>query len=235
MKLSIVVPSLNEEAYIFNTLAAIASMVVPNSLTLELLLVDGGSTDRTLSEVERFFETNNALPVRMFRSVQGRAAQQNCGAEFATGDVLWFLHADTLPSPNALIELQKTLQNPAAQFGYFYMKFDSDNLLAKFYSDFTKLNSILTHYGDCGIFMRRDFFFELGKFPEQDLMEDVELLFRARAVAEPALIVDAFVTTSARRFKRNGFLRQQVLNAYLVGRYIFGASPSELKKRYEKG
>lgn len=208
---------------------------LPAGVTTEVLIVDGGSTDQTTQKVEKFFETIDSLPVRVFASIRGRAVQMNCGAAFARGDVLLFLHADSTLSPNAISELVATLENPAVQYGYFPMNFSSNHPLAQLYAAATRINSILTHYGDSGIFARKEFFEKVGQFPEQELMEDVEFLFRARAISEPTLIRNAFVTTSARRFEKNGFLRQQLLNIYLVVQYIFGADVATLKAQYETG
>ncbi len=143
-----------------------------------------------------------------------------------------FCTPDTTLSPNALAELARAMQNETVQYGYFAMNFDDPHPLAALYSAATRINSILTHYGDSGIFARRTFFEAIGRFPEQEFMEDVEFLLRARAVAEPTLITNATVTTSARRFKKNGFLSQQLLNAYLIARYILGADVHELKRCY---
>lgn len=233
MKISIVIPTLNEERFIAKTLQSIAAQELPDGVLLELLIVDGGSSDGTFEAVTKFFDDNDTLPVRMFRSITGRAFQLNCGADFATGDALLFLHADTTLSQNALVELSCALQNQDVQYGYFAMDFDDAHPLALLYGAATRINSILTHYGDSGIFARRAFFDALGKFPEQEIMEDIEFLFRARALAEPTLIKTATLTTSARRFKKNGFFSQQLFNAYLIARYILGADASALKRQYD--
>ncbi|NTV45836.1 MAG: transferase 2, rSAM/selenodomain-associated protein, partial [Chlorobiales bacterium] len=130
-------------------------------------------------------------------------------------------------------ELLKLLEPSAEKFGYFPMKFDSEHTLATIYSAATYINSIFLHFGDSGIFAKRDFFFELDMFPKLDFMEDVEFLTRARAKAEPVLVENAFVTTSARRFQKNGFLWQQCLNAGLISLYILGVDTALLKKLYD--
>jgi rSAM/selenodomain-associated transferase 2 len=233
MKISIIIPTLDEVAHITRTLETVASQTLSEGLKIELLIADGGSTDGTPERIIEFFEHNDALPVRMFLSERGRAKQMNCGAYFASGDALLFLHADTQLSENALLELARALENPNTQFGYFKMKFDSDNPIAKYYASFTNINSLLTHYGDSGIFARRDFFERVGKFPEQDLLEDVEFLQRAVRLAEPCLIERAVVVTSARRFEKNGYLWQMLSNIGIVGLYKLGASPNWLKQFYQ--
>lgn len=233
MKISIVIPTLDEATHITGTLETIASQTLSENLKVELLIADGGSTDGTPEHVIEFFERNDTLPVRMFLSERGRAKQMNCGAHFASGDVLLFLHADTQLGKNALLELAHVMENPNTQFGYFAMQFDSDNPIAKYYASFTRINSLLTHYGDSGIFARRDFFARVGKFPEQDLLEDVEFLQRAAQHADPCLIERAHVITSARRFEKNGYLWQMLSNIGIVGLYKLGASPNWLKQFYQ--
>ncbi len=233
MKISIVIPTLNEAAHIQRTLGSIASQALSENLKVELLIADGGSTDDTPERIMEFFETNDTLPVRMFLSEKGRAKQMNCGAHFASGDALLFLHADTQLGENALLELANVLENPKVEFGYFAMRFDSENPIAEFYASLTNINSLLTHYGDSGIFVRRDFFERVGKFPEQDFLEDVEFLQRAARHCEPHLIERASVMTSARRFEKNGYLWQMLSNIGIVGLYKLGASPDWLKQFYQ--
>jgi hypothetical protein len=91
----------------------------------------------------------------------------------------------------------------------------------------------LTHYGDSGIFARAEFFRRIGKFAEQDFLEDVEFLFRARRYAEPHLISTAHVVTSARRFEKNGYIGQMLANIGILGLYALGANPNWLKQFYK--
>ncbi len=206
---------------------------MPETLNVELLIADGDSTDGTPERIIEFFEHNHTLPVRMFLSEQGRAKQMNCGAYFASGDALLFLHADTQLGNNALLELARALENPNVKFGYFAMQFDSQNPIAKYYASLTSINSLLTHYGDSGIFARLDFFEQLGRFPEQELLEDVEFLQRAARLSDPYLIDRAYVITSARRFEKNGYLWQMLKNISIVALYKLGASPNWLKELYQ--
>ncbi len=233
MKISIVIPTLNEVSCITRTLESIVAQKLPETLSAELLIADGGSTDGTPERVIEFFEHNHTLPVRMFLSERGRAQQMNCGAYFASGDALLFLHADTQLGENALLELARALENPNVKFGYFTMQFDSQNPIAKYYASLTSINSLLTHYGDSGIFARLDFFEQLGRFPEQELLEDVEFLQRAARLSEPYLIERAHVITSARRFEKNGYLWQMLKNISIVALYKLGASPNWLKELYQ--
>ena len=233
MKISVIVPVLNEATNILTALRSLTSQQIHGKTELEIIVVDGGSTDETLQLVRDFSQREGRFPIRAFSAERGRARQMNFGAKQASGEVLLFLHADSQLSENAIHEAATALATAAEDFGYFFMKFDSKNPLAELYSAFTLINSIFCHYGDSGIFARRAFFDKLGGFPEQDLMEDVEFLFRARAKSDPLLIKNAYVTTSARRFEKNGFLEQQTLNGVLLLLYFFGTDTATLKKLYQ--
>ncbi|ACF12823.1 glycosyl transferase family 2 [Chloroherpeton thalassium ATCC 35110] len=232
MKISMIVPVLNEAENIVKTLASGVEQELDDKTALEMLVVDGGSSDETCSLVRDFAMRESRFPIRLFSSARGRATQMNFGAQQASGDALLFLHADTRLSKNAIREMAHALCTTQDAFGYFFMKFDSQNPLTELYSSLTLINSIFCHYGDSGIFVRRSFFNELGGFPEQALMEDVELLFRARAKSDPLLIKNAYVTTSARRFEKNGFLEQQMQNGLLLLLYLLGVDATILKKLY---
>ncbi|MBC8043066.1 MAG: TIGR04283 family arsenosugar biosynthesis glycosyltransferase [Rhizobacter sp.] len=235
VKISVVIPVLNEARLIARTLEGLAVQVLPEDVGIEVLIADGGSTDGTMAAIETFFEINDSMPVRVFGSERGRAQQQNCGAAFAQGDVLLFLHADTVPAPNAVAELAKAIRRPETLFGYFPVKYQAapPNVLADVYSAATEINSVLFHYGDSGIFARRSFFERIGRFTEMELLEDVEFLLRAQKESSPVLITNAFVTTSSRRFERHGFAATQLLNAAVVGLYLLGAPPKDLRSLYD--
>jgi len=232
MKISVVIPVLNEAASIAKTLDSLAAQNIDAEVELQAVVVDGGSTDETVAMVREFAAQERNVSVALVFSERGRATQMNFGAKHASGQVLLFLHADSVLSKNAIREMVITLQGAQEAFGYFFMKFDSAHPLAELYSSFTLLNSIFCHYGDGGIFVRRTFFEQLGGFPQQELMEDVEFLFRARAKSDPLLIKNAYVTTSSRRFEKNGFVGQQVLNGTLLLMYFLGIDTKTLKTFY---
>lgn len=246
MKISIIIPALNEALCIGRTIQSLAGQAFSQAVSIEILLVDGGSTDQTASIAAQVAE-EQALDLRVHRTERGRARQQNEGAAHAAGDLLLFLHADTQLSPNAIAALAGLCSpSPGAVqaasvlpdeerrcFGYFYTTFDSAHPLARLYSAATQVNSIFFHYGDCGIFVRRDFFIELGGFRPLELMEDVDFLLRASKQSAPLLITEACLITSARRFERTGFLFGQLLNAGLVGLFLLGADTKILKKIYD--
>lgn len=219
MRISVIFPTLNEERWISDS---IASAEVAGAA--EIIVVDGGSTDRTRANAQ-----GRALIVTT--SAQ-RALQMNAGAERATGDVLLFLHADTTLHPRALDSIRRLVVNERVAGGTFSLRFRESHPLLWSYSWFTRFRCSLFHFGDQGIFVRRQLFDRLGGFSEIPLMEDIDFLSRLRRTGEVVVASDAPVTTSARRFLDNGIVRQQLLNIFLVMLFFCGVSPSILARFY---
>jgi len=217
---SIIIPTLNEEKRLGVCLAKIRQL----SLQIQIIVADGGSQDKTLSIAEQF----GAVTVR---SALGRGTQCNAGARLADQDILLFLHADTILPDNALTMIKEFFITSDHHLATFRLKFDVDHVLLRGYSFFTRFDSIFTRFGDQGIVVRKNFFHELGGFPEWPLFEDVHFLRLARRKTKVHSL-SAYVTTSAERFLNNGFLRQQIFNAILILRYLMGQSPFELSNMY---
>ncbi|MEM9302245.1 MAG: TIGR04283 family arsenosugar biosynthesis glycosyltransferase [Pseudomonadota bacterium] len=221
MRLSIIIPTLDEEVVIGRTLeTALAQPGVH-----EIIVVDGGSSDRTTEIVSRFGV------VRLLRSPAGRAQQMNAGARAATGDVLLFLHADTELPPDAAPLVESALQQPDVVAGSFYLAFDRRSPMLAAYSWFSRLNLPLFTYGDQALFFRAAAFKAIVGFAAQPLLEDFEIQRRIRRVGRFRKL-GAPVRTSARRFEAAGVIRQQLVNIALVCAYVAGASPVWLKRFY---
>lgn len=191
---------------------------------VEVIVADGGSTDGTAQRASR-----DALVIPAAR---GRGAQMNAGARAAGGDVLLFLHGDTVLPPGWADAVGAALDDPSTAGGTFQLRFDVDALALRVYTWFTRVRWRIFHYGDQGIFVRREVFERIGGFREWPLMEDVDLLARLAAEGRVALLPLA-VTTSARRFQRHGVIRQQLLNAALVMLFHLGVAPQRLARWYE--
>ncbi len=222
MSLSVIIPTLNEEAGLGSTLESVRQSA-PGS---EVVVADGGSEDTTL-------RIACGVPgVRWISAPRGRGTQMNAGAAVATGDVLLFLHADThLPSAAGAL-VAAALDDPRVVGGSFFLGFDSAHPLLRLYSIASRLNVRWATYGDQAFFVRRESFERVGGFPPQPLFEDVAMQARIRRLGR-CVKIQRPVRTSARRFLRVGVVRQQVLNASLVLAYHLGVSPRRLAAWYE--
>ena len=217
---SIVIPTLNEEGVVAETVRAVRAQPSP----LEVLVVDGGSTDAT-REVAR------SAGASVLDAPRGRGPQLNRGVEAADGRLLLFLHADTTLPPDGLTRIRRTLRDTPAVAGTFRLQFDAASPLLRFYAWCTRWPWIRLCFGDRGLFATREAFEAAGGYPEWPLFEDLELAARLQAHG-PFRFLDAAVTTSARRFRRNGVLRQQLQNLYLWTHYVAGTDPDRLAHRY---
>jgi rSAM/selenodomain-associated transferase 2 len=221
MKISVIIPALNEARGILSCLNSVKTQ--PGEF--ELIVADGGSVDGTIEVVRPH--------AKVIRGQQGRAVQMNSGARQATGDVLLFLHADSCLPPHVLPLLERALADPRIAGGTFMLRFDSPRLLLRLIAFLTRFEFRYFHYGDQGIFVRRSVFEKLNGFAEIAFMEDVDFLQRLHRTGRVTLLNQP-ITTSARRFLERGVVRQQMMNIILVVFYLLGARPETLKKWYGK-
>jgi rSAM/selenodomain-associated transferase 2 len=222
MKLSIVMPVLDEAAEIKAALIALAPY---RQRGVEVVVVDGGSTDATP-------ELARPLADRVIAAPRGRALQMNAGAAGARGDVLLFLHADTRLPENADRLVLDGLARSGRAWGRFDVLFDSGGLLgavATMMNIRSRATGIAT--GDQAMFMTRAAFEAAGGYPPIALMEDVALSAELKRFGRP-LALRAPATTSARRWRRHGTLRTVLLMWSLRLRFFLGADPAKLARQY---
>ena len=223
MRISIIVPALNEAAQIAATLEPLQALRTRGH---EVIVVDGGSDDGTMGCAQPWCD-------RVLTAARGRACQMNAGARAATGDVLWFLHADTQVSTAATDALLATLARPDCIWGRFDVRLSGAHPLLRIVERMMSIRSRITGIatGDQGIFVRRNVFERIGAFPDIPLMEDIALSRRLKTYAAPACIRQHLVTSS-RRWERHGVLRTIVLMWRLRFAYWLGASPERLSTQY---
>ncbi len=223
MRFSIIMPVLNEEVALEQQLCQLARITA--SRDCELLLVDGGSVDQTITIAQRFGQVIHAP--------RGRAVQMNKGAEAASGDIYIFLHADTLLPEDALDVIEHACTSRQVVGGAFRLGFDSEKLAYRLVAFTANLRSrwrgIFT--GDQAYFVRADNFKAIGGFPEIALMEDLEIITRLRKVGKVVLLPRS-ITTSARRHQKVGLARSVLFMWYLRTLYKCGVSPEQLQRKY---
>lgn len=217
---SIIIPTLDEEDALPSTLRTLQDQPAP----FETIVVDGGSTDATQDQARTFGATVVDAP-------KGRGSQMNCGAEHADAEFLLFLHADTHLPAQGLSRVRQALRRPEFDAGIFRLQFDADGGLLRFYEWCTRWPWIRLCFGDRGLFVTRSAFEAVGGYPEWRLFEDLELAARLQDYGGFRFL-DAAVTTSARRFQKNGHLRQQLRNLYLWSHYVAGSDPAKLAHMY---
>lgn len=223
LSISIIIPTLNEEEYLGATLAGLV-----NEPGIEVLVVDGGSTDRTTKVAERYLG-------RVLRAPCGRARQMNTGAAQANGDILLFLHADTRLPAGFADYIRTALAKKGVAAGAFRLAIDGPGIGRRLIEKMANLRSrwLGLPYGDQGIFLRKTLFQQLGGFPDQPIMEDFEL---ARRLAKQGKIViqPVAVHTAARRWQRVGLLKTTLINQAIVIAYLNGVSPDVLAGWYRR-
>lgn len=226
LRISVIVPALNEAATIAATLAPLQAARAAGH---EIIVVDGGSTDATVDRAR-------ALADRVIVSPPGRATQMNAGARIATGDILWFLHADTLAPADAIDTLCAALADGRRSWGRFDVRLSGNRWPFRVIERAMNLRSCLTRIatGDQGIFVTRQAFAAVVGYADIPLMEDVELSKRLRKHTPPACLKTRLVTSS-RRWEQNGIIRTVLLMWRLRLAYFVGAAPDALAERYRRG
>ena len=222
--LSVIIPCLDDGGRLGATLARVMSEPGVD----EVVVADGGSRDHS-ARVAR--EAGAVLTV----SRPGRGIQQNRGAGAASGGLFFFLHADALPPPGFPRIIRETLADQGVAAAAFSLGLDREGLRPRLVCGGANLRARLFSlpYGDQGIFLRREVFEAAGGFPEQEIMEDFELMRRLRGRGR-IVIRPERVTASARRWQRLGYLRTTLVNQYMIAAYLLGAPPASLSRRYRR-
>lgn len=226
--ISIIIPVLNEERYIQSILKVIEERCISDCV-IEIIIVDGGSTDSTVSKIK---ETAIRIPVILIESEKGRAVQMNQGANVAKGEILYFLHADTLPPSGYDTSIVSAISSTDA--GCFRLKFDTNHPLLLSLQWFTRYNWRICRGGDQSLFIKARCFRALNGFDEAYLIyEDCEFIDRIYKNYSFS-VLPKFVVTSARKYRELGTAKLQFHFSMIHLKKWMGASPNDLAHYYEK-
>jgi len=221
--ISVIIPALNEE----RSIGCCISRIKEEKCFAEIIVADGGSTDRTREIVAGFSE------VRLIRSEKGRGIQMNSGAAHAKGNILLFLHADTRLEPGWSAALRSSLDSEELTGGAFSFRIDNPSARYRIVDALVALRCLLlkTPYGDQSIFVRRTTFEKIGGYPAIPLMEDIELVRKLKKAGK-IVILRHTAYTDSRRWEKKGILRTYLSNQFLRILYMCGVSPRILAERY---
>lgn len=223
MEVSIIIPALNEAENIERVITQLKGCGA--GYVKEIVVVDGGSTDETLALAEK------AGAITMTSPKKGRACQMNYGAAHTTGELLYFVHADTLPPECYMERVQKAIKE-GFPIGCFWFEFDSDRKIFKFQNYMTRFDKMYCRGGDQSLFVTRAVFDEMGGYKDDFIiMEEYDFIGRVRK-KHPFKIIPKAVKVSARKYENNSYLRVMFANTVVFSMYRFGASQQAMAKMY---
>jgi rSAM/selenodomain-associated transferase 2 len=222
MKISVIIPTLNEARILRATLQRLRK-----GINLEIVVVDGGSEDDTISIAKEYTK-------KVYLSSPGRAIQMNEGARHAEGEILLFLHADSYISAGGIGKIIPAIIGLPAVGGAFQLAFNSRNVVIRLVAWFANLRARLTRvpYGDQGIFITKKVFQKIEGYPDLPIMEDVELAGRMKKEGKIALLKEK-IFTSPRRWEKEGILFTTFRNRALMIGYLLGIPPQRLATCYK--
>ena len=222
--ISIIIPTCNEEVIIARSLQRLLA-ITKKSAEIEIIVSDA-STDSTPDILSSF-------PVTVCHSAKGRATQMNGGARLAGGDILYFLHADSLP-PETFVEDIRSAAAEGKKAGCFRMNFDDNHPLMSLFGWFTRFPLRICRGGDQSLFITKTLFLDIGGFDEALLiMEDYDIITRIER-CEQFHILETEVTTSARKYLRNGIIPLQMSFATIHLMYALGFNQEALAGYYRE-
>lgn len=219
MRLSVIVPVLNEASIVRGFLVHLRSLAP----AAEIVLVDGGSTDGTAHLCQ-------GLADRIVHTVRGRARQMNAGARIAQGDAFWFVHADSRLDPGSVAAIEEALGDPQLAGGCFGLHIVPSRWIYRMRDALGNLSVDLFRIalGDRGFFCRKQNFFAVNGYPEQPLLEDADFYRRLRTTGRVRQL-KVKIQTSARRYEALGPIRTSLFYSLVMGLYLAGARMSFLE------
>lgn len=229
--ISIIIPVFNEEKTIVSCLENLVTQCA-SQCVLEILLVDGGSTDHTAQHISEFISSKPKIPTQLLFSEKGRAVQMNKGAEQAKGSILYFLHADGLP-PEHFDELITEEIKKENYAGCFRIKFDDSHWWLQLMGWFTRFNEKSCRGGDQSLFVTKKLFEEIGGFDESFIVyEDNDFIQKLYTMNQFTVIQKPLIT-SARKYREVGVGKLQYYYLMIYFKKWLGSTPEELYAYYK--
>lgn len=223
--ISIIIPTLNEAANIGKLIQHL--QVHQDERLIEIIVVDGGSSDKTIA-IAADLGADIVLCTHC-----GRAHQMNKGSKYAKGDILYFIHSDTLPPDSYIADIQTAIQ-AGYSIGSYRSSFDSDISLLKLNSFFTRFDSLVCRGGDQTLFVTKRLFDELNGYKEELLiMEEYDFIIRAKKNNRFKIFPKAALI-SARKYENRGYFKVQLANFVVFNMFRFGASQEKLITTYRR-
>jgi rSAM/selenodomain-associated transferase 2 len=227
MQISVIIPTFNEELTIGKTLDALARLVNVD----EIIIVDGGSTDKTIEIAENSKRAKKLKIVNFPEANRGKQLHE--GTKHASHEIFWFLHADTRPVLGCARQIKALMRYDEIVGGNFEVVFDGESRWAKFLTKlYPQLRAIGLIYGDSAIFARRSSYDKIRGYKPLPLFEDVDFYKRLQKKGRFEH-VNLPVTTSSRRFENNSFMWTFARWSVFQGLYWFGLPPRFLAKGYK--
>jgi rSAM/selenodomain-associated transferase 2 len=225
MLLSVIIPTINEGKNIKKLVEYLFAHA--DKRLLEVLVIDGGSTDNTMAEAEQAGAKVFLCPVR------SRASQMNFGAAKSSATTLYFVHADAIPPKSFLDDIEESLQK-GYHIGCFRFKFDSSKFMLKINSYCTRFDRIMCRGGDQTLFVTTALFKALGCYDENYLiMEEYQFISKARKT-NPFIIIPKDVLVSARKYDTNSYVRVNLSNLFVFAMFFLKIRPEKISKTYKK-
>ena len=228
--ISIIIPVLNETGTINATLTCLQQQ--STETCLEVVIVDADPAGMTIKAIQ--ITPSSRFVLKTDRTARGRGLQMNRGAEIATAPIILFLHADTRLPEGAFEAAISTLQNPHLVGGAFDLGIRSNRWGYRVIETVGSIRSRITRlpYGDQAIFVRRDYFHDMGGYSTIPIMEDVDLMRRIKNQGDSIAIIARRVQTDPRRWEKEGLVTGTFRNWVLMILYLMGVSPHKLVKYY---
>lgn len=223
MKISVIIPVYNEE----KTIEKLLESLEPLRGRCEILFVNGGSTDKSVELI------GDKYPV--YHTPKGRAKQMNYGAKVSTGDILFFLHCDSEVPATALEEIEEVMmKHKAGCFGIAFHSWNFFMFTCRVISNH-RIKDRKVMFGDQGIFIERDLFFEMGMFPEIPIMEDYQFSLTLKERGIKLGMAKHRIYTSARRFEGNSIEKLRIMWKMnrLRAMYRDGVEPEQIARLYK--